>query len=460
MFDQLRSIVRAIATARRSARMSRAALEADKLVRFRDLARFAKARSPFYADIIKARGIDVDTCAPADFPVLTKAILMENFDAIVTDPRVTKDKVAAFLTRSKDPNERFLNHYTVMHTSGTSGEVGYFLYSPADLAAMAGMMFGRRRTRQKSLVKRRNRGRIRLGFYGATGGHFAGVTSFSMIAKGPMRPLFRLGLFEINAPIQETLDQLNAFQPDMLSGYTTALRMLAEKQKAGELDIHPMAIAATGETVTAADMDFLSQAFGGAAVTSAYGCTEHLGLGRSNPGGETMTLSDDNLIFEFHDDHSVITNLFNHTMPLIRYRMGDVLKPVSGPDDRDLVIENLVGRTELTPTFTTRNGAVDFISPHIINEIFVAGVARFQLRLTGETSFRFLVCLEAGLDAAATDQAIVNVQARLAEILAQKAMDNVTFEVETLDAIPLDPRTRKFRLIVDERGAALTGAAG
>jgi phenylacetate-CoA ligase len=454
MFDRLRRLLRAIAVARSGARMSRPQLEADKLVRFRDLARLAHARSPYYADLIKARGIDVDTCTPGDFPVLTKAILMENFDRIVTDPRVTKDRVAAFLTQSKNPNERFLDHYTVMHTSGTSGEVGYFLYSPADLAAMAGMMFGRRRKRERSPVKRRNRGRIRLGFYGATGGHFAGVTSFSMIARGPMRRLFKTGLFEINAPIQQTLDGLNAFQPDMLTGYTTALRMLAEKQRSGQLDIHPMAIAATGETVTKADMDFLSQAFGGATVTSAYGCTEHLGLGRSNPGGETMTLSDDNLIFEFHDDHSVITNLFNHTLPLIRYRMSDVLKVVSGPDDRDLVIENLVGRTELTPTFRTRNGMVDFISPHIINEIFVAGVARFQLRLTGETSFRFLVCLETGLDAAARDQAVRAVQARLAEILAQKAMDNVTFEVEAVDAIPLDPRTRKFRLIVDERVSA------
>ncbi len=383
--------------------------------------------------------------------MLTKQVLMENFDRIVTDPRVTKQAVADFLTRSKDPNDRFLEDYTVMHTSGTSGEVGYFLYSGADLGSLMSSMVGRRGRRQRSRVRRRNWGRFRVAFYGATGGHFAGVTSFNMMAHGPARRFLKLGLFEINAPIQQTVDGLNAFKPDMLGGYTTALRMLAEKQKLGQLDIHPVAIAATGETVTKADMAFLSQAFGGATVTSAYGCTEHLGLGGSNPGGETMTLTDDNLIFEFYDDHSVITNLFNHTMPLIRYRMGDVLKVVSAPGDRDLVIENLVGRTELTPTFTTRNGATDFISPHIINEIFVAGVARFQLRMTGAASFRFLVCLETGLDAAAREAAVGAVRARLKEILAQKAMDNVTFEVETLDAIPLDPRTRKFRLIVDDR---------
>lgn len=431
--------------------MSRAELDADKLKRFRELVDFANARSPFYADLIRERGIDIRNCTPADFPVLTKKVLMDNFDRIVTDPNISKAKIAEFLTRSKNPAERYMGRYTVMHTSGTSGEVGYFVYAPTDTIRAMSMAWRRGRRRERSPLKRRNRGRFRVGFYGATGGHFAGVTSFTSMGRGVFRLFIRTGLFEINAPIAETLTGLNAFQPDMLAGYTTALRMLGEKQKAGELDIHPVAIAATGETVSKADMVFLSEAFGGATVTSAYGCTEHLGLGGSNPGGETMTLADDNLIFEFHDDHSIITNLFNRTMPLIRYRMSDILHPISGPDDRDLVIENLVGRTELTPTFKTRNGSTDFISPHIINEIFVSGVARMQMRLTGEESFRFVACLDPALDIEERAGAVAALEARLNEILAQKAMENVRFDIEVVEQMPLDPRTRKFRLIVDER---------
>jgi len=56
-----------------------------KLRKFRALVRHANARAPYYADIIRARGIDVATCTPADFPVLTKSLLMANFDGIVTD---------------------------------------------------------------------------------------------------------------------------------------------------------------------------------------------------------------------------------------------------------------------------------------------------------------------------------------------------------------------------------------
>jgi phenylacetate-coenzyme A ligase PaaK-like adenylate-forming protein len=164
-----------------------------------------------------------------------------------------------------------------------------------------------------------------------------------------------------------------------------------------------------------------------------------------------MTLNDAELIFEFADDHSVITNVFNYTMPLIRYRMSDILIPVGAPDAHPLVIKNLVGRTERMPTFLNWDGVQDFISPHTINEIFVPGVMRFQLHLTGSTSFRFLVILDPALDAAERSTALAGVDARLKEILAQKGMPNVTFEIAPVDDLPVNPRTRKFQLIVDDR---------
>ena len=153
-----------------------------------------------------------------------------------------------------------------------------------------------------------------------------------------------------------------------------------------------------GEATSAADMALLGQAFS-CAVVNSYGCSEHLGMGASLPGGDRIVLNDHDLVFEFFPDHTLVTNLFNYTLPLIRYRMADVLRPVpSGEHSPYLVIESLVGRNELQPVFKNRDGVEDFVSPHTINEIFVAGVTRFQLELTGETSFRFMICLDAALD--------------------------------------------------------------
>jgi phenylacetate-CoA ligase len=428
---------------------TRAELEALKLRTFRELVRHANAHAPYYANIIRQRGIDVSTCVPADFPVLTKSILMANFDDIVTDLRLSKRVVADFLGGSADPREMLFDDITVMHTSGTSGEVGYFLCAPADYKRLRRAARANRQAFRSLLPRLGLRlSRIRVAFYGATGGHFAGATSIASMQRGLARFFIDARSFEVNARLPDVVGRLNHFRPDILWGYTTALRMLGDEQQAGRLDIKPVALAATGEMVTSADLRFLSGAFGGAAAASIYACTEHMLLGISNPGTDTMTLLDDNLIFEFHEDHSIITNLFNFTMPLIRYRMSDILRPVSAPGARRIVIENLVGRTEQMPTFVNGAGTKDFISPHTINEIFVAGVTRFQMQITGPASFRFPICVEAQLDGAKRGAAVAGVRARLTEILEQKGLGNVTFEVPVVADIPVNERTRKFQLIV------------
>ncbi len=433
---------------------TRAELEAAQAQKFRALIQYAGKRAPYYANIIRERGLDVNTCTPGDFPQLTKALLMANFDDIVTDRRVTKQVIAEFLSRSTDPKERLFDDLTVMHTSGTSGEVGYFVYSPADFARLRAAAIRNRKAFRAQFggLGFRLR-RIRVAFYGATGGHFAGVTGVASMQRG-LRSLFvDARAFEVNTPLPEVTRGINAFAPDALSGYTTALKMLGDEQRAGRLSIKPAAVIATGEMVTAADLEFLSQAFDGARALSLYACTEHMMLGISNPDRNTMTLIDDNLIFEFYEDHSVITNLFNCTLPLIRYRMSDILRPVSAPQARRIVIQNLVGRTEQMPLFVNAGGAKDFISPHIINEIFVQGVTRFQMQITGPSSFRFLICVEAGLRDAERAGAAAGVRARLAEILAQKRLSNVAFEVQIVADIPLNERTRKFQLIVNQSPA-------
>jgi phenylacetate-CoA ligase len=428
---------------------ARAKLEAAKARKFRALARHAQARSPYYANIIRERGIDVETCTPGNFPLLTKSLLMANFNDIVTDPRATKQVIADFLSRSKDPKERLFNHLTVMHTSGTSGEVGYFLYAPADYGRMRRTAMRNRRELRASFPKfRRHLRRFRIAFYGATGGHFAGVTGVASMQQGIRKLFVDARAFEVNTPLPDVVGKINQFQPDALWGYTTALKMLGDEQRAGRLNIKPGAVIATGEMVTKPDLQFLSSAFGGAAALSMYACTEHMLLGISNADGETMMLLDDDLMFEFHDDHSVITNLFNFTMPLIRYRMSDILRPISTPGARRIVIHNLVGRTEQMPVFANGKGGTDFISPHTINEIFVEGVTRFQMQITGQSSFRFPICVEAQLDAAGREAAVAGVKSRLTEILEQKGLSNVTFEVAIVADIPLNERTRKFQLIV------------
>jgi phenylacetate-CoA ligase len=151
-----------------------------------------------------------------------------------------------------------------------------------------------------------------------------------------------------------------------------------------------------------------------------------------------------------------VTNLFNYTMPLIRYRMSDILRPIvqENPTSPYIVVDTLVGRTEKMPIFLNRDGAEDFIHPISVVELIFAGVTRFQMQLIDKAAFRFLVCLDSALTQEQRIDALKGVETRLREFLGQKRMNNVRFDVVAVDDIPLDARTRKFKLIVDAPLAA------
>lgn len=426
----------------RNAKLSRGALEASQLKKFRRIATYASRHSQYYATIIQERNIDLSTCIPADFPILTKSLVMDNFDRIVTDRRLTKQGIEQFLTHSTDPNELHLGEYQVVHTSGSSGEMGYFVFNQKEWGY--GLASGAR-LRAKPRPFRRQK----IAFFGATGGHFTGVSAACTGLRGINRLFFNVITCEINRPLAETVAELNAFQPELLAGYTAALGMLAERQQAGALRIAPESIEATGEPVTEADRALLEASFN-CEVFNMYGCSEHLVTGIGAPGDSGMMLYDDDVIYDLHHDHSIVTNLFNYTLPLICYRMSDTLTPISTTSSTSpyRMMESLVGRVEITPKFINVDGVEDLVSPHTINEIHVPGVRRFQMRLIDNSAFDFLVVVDGDLNAQQVANAVAGVKTRLAEIFRGKRMDNVRFEVNVVDNVPVDPKTRKFRLIV------------
>jgi phenylacetate-CoA ligase len=128
-----------------------------------------------------------------------------------------------------------------------------------------------------------------------------------------------------------------------------------------------------------------------------------------------------------------------------------VMRPMAqtNPTSPYLVIESLVGRSNQVPRFITRDGKEDFFHPINLDTILAPGVMRFQMQVVSKTRFLFKVMLAPSLDAAQRSQSIAAVHQQLREMIDQKLMHNVTFEVVPADDLPLDPRTRKFQLVVD-----------
>ena len=99
-----------------------------RTVRLRELLALARARSPWHR--ARLAGVDVariDEDGLPALPVMTKADLMTNFDAIVTDPRVTlaaADAHVAALTT----DAYFLGDLHAVASGGSSGVRGVFVW--------------------------------------------------------------------------------------------------------------------------------------------------------------------------------------------------------------------------------------------------------------------------------------------------------------------------------------------
>jgi len=406
--------------------------------KFMQLVHYVEQYSPYYKEIIKKNHIDIANCKPEDFPVLTKAELLKHFDQIVTDRKITREKIEKFLEKSKNPEELFLNKYYVIHTSGSSGTISYYVYSPKELLAGASLA-----TRADGINFFQT-----LAYIAATEGHFAGVTMASITKKLPL--LYKkVEIMDINAPFSNILKKLNILQPDIVSGYAFALRKIADAQQDKKINISPRLFLSGGEPLSKEDKEYIQQTFH-APLINVYASSEHLymGLGRDSFSG--MYLMEDNLIFELHPTYTIITNLFNYTLPLIRYQMHDQLAVINDTIRAMpfLKVKETFGRNEKVPIFYNDLGQEDFINPIVLVEFFVKNVRQFQIQILNKHSFIFKVILEPHLSKQQREDTLLKIKQELFPILKEKLMTNVTFSIEEVAHLWADPQTGKFKLII------------
>lgn len=409
-----------------------------QLKKFRELVKFANQNSPYYAEIISRLKIDIATSRPEDFPVMNKEILLENFDRIVTNPDITLGKIKFFLEKSKDPAELYLNKYIVIHSSGSSGLVGYFVYTVNEF--LKGI---------NTFNTRGNRSRFfnKMAYVGAIDGHYAGA-SIASFMKHFFPKCTECRLFDIGLPFEEIVKQMNTFKPVEVSGYAFGLKKLAEYQKAGKLNIKPRRITSSGEPLSHEDKMCIESVFN-VPVKIVYASSETLVAGVQELLSDGMYLMEDNIYFEIEGGKVLVTNLFNYTLPLIRYEMADELMPINkSPGDISFAkIKGVVGREEATPYFLNDSSQTDFISPIIVAEFFVKGLQQFQMRIVDERNFEFLIVFDKDLNEAEKEKVKQNIISKWRDILHKKQMTNVRFKLSETEELEVNPKTGKFNLI-------------
>src|SRR3972149_1239493 len=125
------NLMRSLEQLRRHERWTRPQLETYQAEQLRRLRAHAYAHSPFYQKFHQG----LEDRSLSELPVLTKAIMMEHFDELVTDRAIRLEGVRAHLAKDGD-GERYLDRYWVNATSGSTGRPGFFLFNRREWTAV------------------------------------------------------------------------------------------------------------------------------------------------------------------------------------------------------------------------------------------------------------------------------------------------------------------------------------
>src|SRR3954467_7319538 len=204
--------------------------------RLRALLRAAKARSPWHAERIA--GIDVDAVTGADLgaiPAMTKTDVMEHWDEIVTDRRLTLELAEAHLERvASDGPAYLLGEYQVVTTGGSSGRRGVFVWG------FEGWLgFGLARERPTFWLRRAAGGDrpVRRAFVAAAHSTHPTAILPRTFAGSPQLGVGRS--FPAPLPLAQIVEGLNRFRPTDLFAYPSMMHRLAREVSGGRLSISP-----------------------------------------------------------------------------------------------------------------------------------------------------------------------------------------------------------------------------
>jgi phenylacetate-CoA ligase len=359
--------------------------------RLRALLAHAVESSPYYREVLGADAADAQL---ADLPTLSKPLMMEEFDRIVTDPRLRLADVRTFVAE-QEPGDSFLGTYCVFSTSGASGVAGLFIYARDEFAHWIAAGLAR-------LARVGVTGETRFLGIGAPGDrHITRQLFAAFQARRADTP--RLS---VATPLDELTSALDAYQPEAMIGYASVFAILAQEQLDGRLSIRPRIAVATSEVLTDETFARVQEAWGSPPV-NAYAATEAPGLASDSPERVGMHVWEESVLLEVVDDENrpvptgmpgtkvLLTNLVNRAQPLIRYELPDSVVLAEGPDPSDRPFTRIArvdGRSDDILTFAGRDGHPVRVDPFRLRSPFstlleVRGVPRSCSATTGSCSF-------------------------------------------------------------------------
>ncbi len=408
---------------------------------------FAYEYSPYYRKAFEAKGIfpeNIRTTPLERFPVLDKGILMEHFDELVTDRGLKQEELLKFDETSEDDGEIYLGKYHVVHSSGSTGTPRYFVYDNAAWEQMlVGIIRGALWGMSMGSVLKLLAEKPRILYIAATDGRYGGAMAVGDGIKG-VRAEQRF--LDINTPLAKWSDVVREFRPNIIIGYPSAVKILAELADREKEPLYVRRVISCGEPLSTGLRKFLENAFH-TEVLNFYGASESLALGVEQRPDEGMILFDDLNVVEVIDEEMYVTCLYNFTQPLIRYRISDKLVLHEAEANADCFFTKadvLLCRNEDVLWFEKPDGSKEYLHPLSMEGFCVEGLLDYQFCQTSKTSFEMRVeAEESAVRAAVTEEICRQVR----KLLADKELEEIQFSVRFVEQIIPDKHTGKKPLI-------------
>ena len=350
---------------------TRQQLEAYQANTLRSLREYVYAYSPFYQRFHKGL-----TDRPLhELPVLTKAMLMEHFDELVTDRTIHLEEVKAYVARPS-VDEPFLGRYLVNATSGSTGQPGLFLFNRAEwLTVLASFA----RSREWTGIKANLTSRTKMAVVASTTPwHMSALVSKTLHSWWV--PEVRLSASE---PIETIVRRLNEWQPEVLVCYASMARLLADEQQKEHLKIAPRAVFTSSEVLTDDTRRRIEDVWG-KTLFNQYSATECGGIAAECDYHHGLHLYEDMIIVEVVDkgnrpvppgtygDKLLLTVLFHRSQPLIRYELSDSVRLASSSCLSGLpfaLLDGIQGREEDVLYFPARAGGEVAVQPLVFSQV-------------------------------------------------------------------------------------------
>jgi phenylacetate-CoA ligase len=387
---------------------------------------------PYYRETLSKFSSKIDAItieSMNELPLLEKSLLREN-----TEPFINK--------------ERLKYGYTEGHTSGTCG---FPMVWPFDWDSMRYLVALRERqyrwagttTKAKSA---RFSGKLLLGKH-----DHAPYYRYNISEKQWLFSTYHLS--SKTAPVYyEALRRINV---TFIDGYPSALFTLAkwinENGKSGFW--RPWMVNTTAETLMDFQREEIEKAFG-CKVFNHYSSSEGAPFVTECMAGN-MHMNPESGIIEFlradgnpaepdeEDAEMVITSFFQRTMPLIRYRIGDIgtfAEDQTCPCGRQMPIVKYITGRESNTLYTTERGSIGSAGLSTVFYKIPSRLKESQIEQVGKDSFLFrYVPLNGSLTK--------NEESVVIEQFKKRLGSSVTIDLQVVEQIPKGP-SGKSRLVI------------